>query len=771
MSKIKMNEQQFTPGVLSLLPILYIGWSDSVLSPSEIDIIHSEINKLDFITKEDKNYLIKYTDPRKPPSEEVFKIWLQAIKENAQQMPLEDKQSLAELGWTMARSSVETNTDQWDDIKTKSGLKKIQDSLGIEGDNSLQLLYHSIDPERSIEINHTPKFDAQKLLAFLDGDKAETIRKTKKLLRDPFFQYKYCTNKEEKREDILIKLQALAKQGLGAYAFPPEYGGVENNNDYIAIFESLAYGDISLLVKFGVQFGLFGGSVYMLGTERHHKLYVEPLSKAELLGCFAMTETGHGSNVRGLETTAVYDSSSQMITINSPNRAAGKEYIGNALHCTMATVFAQLIVDGENQGVHAILVPIRDAEGGLMSGVEVEDCGYKIGLNGVDNGRIWFHNVKVPKANLLNKYGDIDDNGNYISPIENPNKRFFTMLGALVVGRIAVGLGATNGAKLALTIATRYALQRRQFEGGKENEEMLIMDYPTHQRRLIPKIAKSYGYYIALRKLVDDYNNSDESERREIETRAAGLKAMASWHAMDSIQEAREACGGKGYLSENRIGQIMKDIEIFTTFEGDNYVLLQLVAKGLLTSFQKEFHDEGFYAVLRYIRDRVNNTIVELNPIYGRNDSVTHLMDKSFHLDAFKYREKKLLLNVSSRMQSYLKKRLSTHDAFLKTQNHLIDLAKAYVENLVLKEFYSSIETMESSPEKDAMSRMCALYALSVIEEHKGWYLEAGYMEGNKTKAIRRLVTKLCQNTREDITEYIDAWGIPNDLIDAEFLK
>ena len=108
----------------------------------------------------------------------------------------------------------------------------------------------------------------------------------------------------------------------------------------------------------------------------------------KLPGCFAMTETGHGSNVRGLITTATYDQATKNITIHSPDYASGKEYIGNAMHSRMAAVFAQLIVNGKNEGVHALLVPIRDRDHNILPGVRIEDCGYKMGLNGVDNGRI-----------------------------------------------------------------------------------------------------------------------------------------------------------------------------------------------------------------------------------------------------------------------------------------------------------------------------------------------------------------------------------------------
>ena len=204
------------------------------------------------------------------------------------------------------------------------------------------------------------------------------------------------------------RLKALARQGVSAYSFPKKYGGSEKKGDHIVVFEMLAYSDLSLTVKFGVQFGLFGGALHMLGTERHHKQYLEAMHRAKLLGCFAMTETGHGSNVKGLQTTAIYDKEADEIIIHSPNQTAGKEYIGNALHSTMAVVFAQLTVEEQQCGVHAILVPLRNEKMELLPGIIVEDNGYKMGLNGVDNGRIWFDHVRVFRENLLNKYGGIN---------------------------------------------------------------------------------------------------------------------------------------------------------------------------------------------------------------------------------------------------------------------------------------------------------------------------------------------------------------------------
>src|SRR5699024_7171186 len=222
--------------------------------------------------------------------------------------------------------------------------------------------------------------------------------------------------------------------------FPVEQGGAGNLGSSVTGLEMIGHGDLSVFVKSGVQFGLFGGAISNLGTQQHHERYLEGVLDLSLPGAYAMTETGHGSDVQSLLTTATHDPETDELVIHSPSPSARKDYIGGAARdAHLAAVFAQLVVGGENHGVHCVLVPIRDESGVAMPGVTIEDCGVKMGLRGVDNGRLVFDRVRVPRENLLNRYGDIDDDGHYTSPIESVNRRFFTMLGTLVRGRITVG--------------------------------------------------------------------------------------------------------------------------------------------------------------------------------------------------------------------------------------------------------------------------------------------------------------------------------------------
>ncbi len=768
----KIQSASYTPGVLSILPIFYVGWSDSVLSPTEMKFIHHQLERMDFLTREEKEQLIKWSDPGNPPNQETFAAWVHILKDYAAKISAEKRKNLIALGIEMAAISDEGQSKGlWKLPATERALRELESALGVDGQVSSRLLLSKLNEKYRPLLEPSYSFGTNEMKGVLDADYADTKNRMRTLLSDPFFSRPDSPDKETYRLRVLEQVKALARQGVSAYSFPKKYGGGERKGEHIVVFEMLAYGDLSLTVKFGVQFGLFGGALYMLGTERHHKKYLEAMHRAELLGCFAMTETGHGSNVNGLETTATFDRKSGEMIIHSPSLAAGKEYIGNALHSTMAVVFAQLIVGGKNHGVHAVLVPVRNKSGELLPGIVVEDNGYKMGLNGVDNGRIWFNQVRVPKENLLNKYGDIDDQGNYKSPLKNASKRFFTMLGALVIGRISVGLASVSAAKSALTIAVRYALKRQQFAPKDGVPETLIMDYPTHQHRLIPLIAKTYAYHFALRKLADKFTHKTDDDMRQIETLAAGLKSKASWHATQTIQECREACGGKGYLKENRLADLKADTDIFTTFEGDNTVLMQLVAKGVLSRFKQSFHDDGFKAVIGYLYTRFSNTMQELNPVQTRNTSVEHLLSRDFHRDAFNYRFQKNLISLSSRMQNYLKKRIDPYQAFLKCQTHMVVLAHAYMDNIVLKSFIGAIEKCEPGPTKNMLNQLCSLYALTVIQEEKGWFLENDFLSGTKSKAIRRVHNKLLQELRPEVGGLVASFGIPDAVLDAEIVR
>jgi len=624
----------------------------------------------------------------------------------------------------------------------------------------------------------------------LDGRWRDVKNRMRATMTEDLFRPHYTPNTVIARTKVAEQMRIMAAFGAAADSFRKEHGGTGDVGAAITMIEMLAMSDLSLMVKAGVQWGLFGGAVENLGTERHHEAYVKQIISLELRGCFAMTETGHGSDVQSLETTATYDPETEEFIIDSPTPTARKDYIGGAAEtASMASVFAQLITteDGKpvNHGVHCVLVPIRDPDGNDLPGVTTSDCDYKGGLPGVDNGRIVFDHVRVPRVNLLNKYGDVAPDGTYSSPIENPNRRFFTMLGTLVRGRITVGGSAGAAARVALDIATRYALQRRQFSAPDEDTEVLIMDYLVHQRRLFPLIARSYALQFAQNELVGKCHDvqsadaPDADEQRELEARAAGLKAANTWHASRAIQEAREACGGAGYMAENRLIALRGDTDVFTTFEGDNHVLTQLVAKELLTAYADDIRSMSPVEWVRFaantvgerVRKRTAAEAIMQTIIDARQDSEEEgsLFNRGTQVTMFEEREDYLLSSVARRLQGKSKE-MSEFDAFNAVQDHVLHAASAHIDRIVLEAFVAGIDACPDEEARELLGIVCDLYALSVIEDDKAWYIEHRYLSTERAKAVTRGINDRCRALRPHAETLVDGFGIPEPLRYAEML-
>jgi acyl-CoA oxidase len=621
--------------------------------------------------------------------------------------------------------------------------------------------YPPIESERS-------SFEPAALQRILDGDHRDIRELIKQIVSQPEFRYFDGTDYHAYRKQVLAWTKRIADAGVGRIFMPKYVEGEDNLAKFIAAGETLGFHDLSLTIKFGVQFGLFAGSVLRLGTEFHHHKYLPDAASCRLLGCFAMTEIGHGSNVQALETTAIFDPEHDEFIIHSPSLSAGKAYIGNAANdARLAVVFAQLAVGGEQHGVHAFLVPLRGDDGRVLPGIEIEDDGLKMGLNGVDNGRIWFDHVRVPRVALLNRFADVDSTGKYQSQIESATARFFTMISTLVGGRIGIAASGNSAAKSALAIGIRYAARRRQFGPGKPpTQETLLLDYPATQRRLMPLLANVYAVDFALKDLIALNAGPTSEPTRTIETLAAGLKAWATWNTIHTIQICREICGGEGYIAINRFSALKADSDIFVTFEGDNTVLLQLTAKNLLSDLKDKLKPMQPAKLVKFLTQKKLGELARRLPLFTLNSSRYHLLEPHVQLAFFENRASCLLFRSAIRFRR-LAQKMDSYSAFTKLQPDLVELAGAYVEHETLKSFVAAVHKIPDGALRTALKKLCDLFALYHLEAQKGWFLENGLMSGWQTRAITRLVTSLCSEVRSDGLAFIDAFGIPDSLLAA----
>jgi acyl-CoA oxidase len=590
---------------------------------------------------------------------------------------------------------------------------------------------------------------------------------------------------DEHRDRVFGQLKLLVENGQVHRAFPKHLGGQEDHGGNIAGFEELVTADPSLQIKSGVQWGLFGSAVMHLGTKEHHDKWLPGIMSLDIPGAFAMTEVGHGSDVASIATTATYDADTQEFVIHTPFRAAWKDYLGNAaVHGKAATLFAQLITNGVNHGVHCFYVPIRDDEGNFLPGIGGEDDGIKGGLNGIDNGKLHFTNVRIPRTNLLNRYGDVAEDGSYSSPISSPGRRFFTMLGTLVQGRVSLDGAAVAASALALQIAVTYGSQRRQFNASSDIQEEVILDYQRHQRRLLPQLATTYAAMFAHDKLLVKFDgvfsgkSDTPDDRQDLETLAAALKSLSTWHALDTLQESREACGGAGFMVGNRLTSLRADLDIYVTFEGDNNVLLQLVGKRLLGDYAKRFKGADAATLAKFAAEQARGKVVHGTGLrslaqtvadFGSTArSVGHLQNEATQRELLTDRVETMVASVAGRLRAASKLSPAEGAAlFNANQNQLIEAARAHAELLQWEAFTEALGKVTDPGTKTVLTWLRDLFGLGLVEKHLSWYLIHGRLSGQRASAVTSYIDRLLARIRPHALDLVEAFGYTQDHLRA----
>ena len=546
-----------------------------------------------------------------------------------------------------------------------------------------------------------------------------------------------------------------------------------------SMLQALYVADPCIPAEFFLSAQMFGSTI-LTGSNSEKLMDIAMATKnLEVIGCFALTELAHGSNSKGIKTTATYDPKKSQFILNTPDLEATKCWVGNlGKMATHALVYAQLYTpDGRCHGIHQFVVPVRDIHTlKPFPGIIVGDMGPKIGLNGLSNGFLSFIDYCIPKEYLLNKGGDVSLDGQYLTPYSDPGKRHGAMLGALSGGRVSIVWMAVQHLKLAVTISVRYSAVRRQF-GPTPSEELPVLEYQLQRWRLFPYLAASIGLSHVAMTLFRDFAQYQFSllsggvvkaeQGPEIHALSCGCKSLAGFIAMSGTQESREACGGHGYLAANQFGWLRSNLDPMLTYEGDNNVILLQASNYLVGLFDDKQKGKAVKSPMGSV-DVLDNYQLVLGKTF-RPLSMKTLTYKDA-LEMFEWLFCDLWANSCRKVRAEMAR---TRNEFWAKENSLVyachTLALVYAEHFILLRFSQLVDLApEEKGLKSVLSNLCSLYGLWRLERHAAILYQDGYFtKPEHLRLVKSSILEYVDKLKDEAVALVDAIAPPDHILQS----
>ncbi|CEP07412.1 hypothetical protein [Parasitella parasitica] len=629
----------------------------------------------------------------------------------------------------------------------------------------------AVDPVASMkEERAKAAFDIRQLTYLLDGGEKSTLLKERFMLdfeRDPLFKMDdiHDISKEQLRERTMEKFRSLVHH---------------LSNESLDVFrkrmEIVSLIDPGFWTRFGVHYGLFVGALQSNATSGQLGYWFQrgALSLTGMVGCFAMTELGHGSNVPGLETTATFDEAADQFIIHTPTLTATKWWIGGAAHsATHSAVFAQLVVKGKKYGTKCFVVPLRDPKTyDTLPGINIGDLGKKMGRDGIDNGYIQFTNVRIPRGYMLMKHTQVSRSGR----VKEPKLQQLTY-GALLQGRVAMVVDSGNVSKKALTIAVRYAAVRRQFSSSNSDIETKLLDYPIHQRRLMPLMAQTFAMLFTGNEMTAMYNRmmgrlenakADDPDLAEVlemlketHSTSAGLKAFCTWNCLSTIEACRQACGGHGYSAYTGLAGMYQDFAVQCTWEGDNTILTLQLGRYLISSYREALSGKKLSPGVGYLNS--------LDTLIGKRCRVANnefLVDPAVIMEGWQVVCAHVVRNAALEFQECIDRGLDVDDAYEHCSQSRLYAAKLHSYGYLFNRFVDGVTKVEGSL-RSVLMDVCLLYGLYTIEENAGAFLQYEFFSPQQMEYIRNKTNELCAAVRDQAIPLVDSFNLSDYMVNS----